>query len=197
MKPDDVISLFIKSEILKSLQRTGWATAGVRGPVIESVADHSYGTTFISLVLAKMLRAEGEGVDLEKTLTMAVLHDLGESVVSDVPSSSDSSDARTFANAKTALEAKAVASILSPLGDLGFSLQSCWTELHEGISTEARIVGSADLLDMLVHAVILERSGVAPRILQGFFDSGRRRLKELGIKLAIDLYSLLEAEHGE
>jgi putative hydrolase of HD superfamily len=194
MKPDDVISVFMKAEILKSLQRTGWATAGVHSSVTESVAEHSYGTTFISLILANSLKADGVEVDLEKTLTMAVLHDLGESVVSDVPSSSDASDVESFASAKAALEAKVVASILSPLGDLGVSLQSCWAELQEGKSTESRIVGSSDLLDMIVHAFTLERSGVSCEILQGFFESSERRLKEIGVGLALDLYEMLESK---
>jgi len=193
MKPDDVISVFMKAEILKSLQRTGWATAGVHRSVTESVAEHTYGTTFISLILANLLKAEGVEVDVEKTLTMAVLHDLGESVVSDVPSSSDASEAESFGNAKAALEARVVASILSPLGYLGVSLQSCWAELQEGASMESRIVRSSDLLDMLVHANTLERSGVASEILQGFFESSERRLKEIGVGLALDLYRLLES----
>ncbi|MFX0045909.1 MAG: HD family hydrolase [Candidatus Hermodarchaeota archaeon] len=192
MKPDDVVSVFMKAEILKSLQRTGWATAGIHVSVFESVAEHSYGTTFISLILANMLKTEGVGVDLEKTLTMAVLHDLGESVVSDVPSSSEAADSESFGNAKDALEARAVASILSPLGNIGVSLNSCWAELQDGASTEARIVRSADLLDMLVHAITLAKSGVDAELLLGFFESSEGRLKEMGIGLAMDLYRILE-----
>ncbi|UCH05111.1 MAG: HD domain-containing protein [Candidatus Thorarchaeota archaeon] len=195
MKTDEVISVFMKAQILKSLQRTGWATAGVHGSVIESVADHTYGTTFISLILANLLKAEGVAVDLEKTLTMAVLHDLGERVVSDVPSSSDATDSESFGDAKTALEARAVASILSPLEDLGVTLQSCWAELQQGRSMEARIVRSSDLLDMLVHAITLERSGVDSEILEGFFETSEKRLEEMGIGLTLEVYRLLEDIH--
>jgi len=192
MKPDDVISVFMKAEILKNLQRTGWATAGVHASAVESVAEHSYGTTFISLILGKLLKNEGIEVDLEKTLTMAVLHDLGECVVSDIPSSSYTADSDSFGIAKAALEERAIASILSPLGDIGVSLQSCWVELQKGTSMEARIVRSSDILDMLVHAIALEKSGVDAKLLHGFFESIQRKLNDAGIGLAIALYSLLE-----
>lgn len=195
MKPDDVISVFMRAEILKSLQRTGWATAGVHSSVTESVAEHTYGTTFISLILANLLRAEGVGVDLEKTLTMAVLHDLGESVVSDIPSSSDVADSESFGDVKATLEARAVESILSPLNDLGVSLQFFWAELQEGKSIEARVVRSSDLLDMLVHAITLERSGVDSEILHGFFEPSKKKLEKIGIELSLGLYSLLESKH--
>ncbi len=194
MKPDEVVSVFMKAEILKSLQRTGWVTAGVHSRVVESVAEHTYGTTFISLILANLLKAKGVEVNLEKALTMAVLHDLGESVVSDIPSSSDATNSKSFEDAKDALEARAVESILSPLEDLGAFLQCCWAELQEGTSMEARIVLSSDQIDMLVHAITLERSGVDSEILQGFFESSKRRLKDTGIGLTLEFYNLLESK---
>jgi putative hydrolase of HD superfamily len=194
MNPDDVISVFMRAEILKSIQRTGWATAGVHRSTTESVAEHSYGTTFISLILANLLKAEGTRVDLGKTLAMAVLHDLGECVVSDIPSSVDASGEESFGDAKAAQEAKAVASILSSLGEIGDSLRSSWAELQEGTSMEARIVHSSDLLDLLVHAINLERSGVASEILDGFFESSERRLREMGVGLALELCGQLESK---
>ncbi|MFQ5831717.1 MAG: HD family hydrolase [Candidatus Thorarchaeota archaeon] len=192
----DAISFFMKGEILKSLQRAGWATAGVDCLVFESVAEHSYGTALISLLLAKKLEEEGKEIDLGETLAMAILHDLGEAVVSDIPSAPDTVYTKGFVVEKSALEARALESIVAPLGDLGGILRDQWGVYREGISLEARIVGSADVLDMLVHAISMERSGVSPSLLQGFYDSGRDRLEELGIAFAMDLCKELEEEHG-
>ncbi|MFX1415706.1 MAG: HD domain-containing protein, partial [Promethearchaeota archaeon] len=96
---------------------------------------------------------------------------------------------------KATLEARAVESILSPLDDLGVSLQSLWAELQEGKSIEARVVRSSDLLDMLVHAITLERSGVDSEILQGFFEPSKKKLEKIGIELSLGLYGLLESKH--
>ncbi len=192
----DAISFFMKGEILKSLQRAGWATAGIDCVAFESVAEHSYGTALISLFLATKLKEDGENIDLGETLAMAILHDLGEAVVSDIPSAPDAIDTEGFLAEKSALETRALESIMAPLGDVGGVLLSQWDTYRQGISFEASVVGSADVLDMLVHAVSMERSGVSPRLLQGFFDSGRDRLEELGIAFAIDLYRELEEEHG-
>ncbi len=84
---------------------------------------------------------------------------------------------------------------MAPLGDLGDALRSQWDVYREGLSLEARVVGSADILDMLVHAISLERSGVSPELLQGFFDSARDRLENLGIAFALELFRELEEEH--
>ncbi|MFW9800214.1 MAG: HD family hydrolase [Candidatus Thorarchaeota archaeon] len=191
----DAISFFTKGEILKSLQRAGWATAGIECVAFESVADHSYGTALISLFLAKKLEEDGEDIDLGETLAMAILHDLGEAVVSDIPSTPDTIDSERFVAEKSTLEMRALQSILDPLGDLGGFLRNQWDTYRQGISLEARVVGSADTLDMLVHALSMERSGVSPDLLQGFFDSGRARLEGFGIALAMNLYRDLERQH--
>src|SRR5262245_5025299 len=61
---------------LKQLERTGWAKRGIEIP--ESVADHSFGTAVMALVLAGQA-----GVDQNKSIKMALIHDVAESVVGD------------------------------------------------------------------------------------------------------------------
>src|SRR5215475_393387 len=62
---------------LKSTKRAGWINkVGVNDP--ESVADHSYSTCLVSMVLSDLL-----GLKTEKVLKMAILHDLAESIIGD------------------------------------------------------------------------------------------------------------------
>lgn len=61
---------------LKDLKRSGWLRKGVIQP--ESVASHSFGVAFLVLLLAP------SGLDKEKCLKMAVLHDIQETVVGDI-----------------------------------------------------------------------------------------------------------------
>ena len=63
---------------LKNVPRRGWKEKlGIDNP--ESVADHSYSTTVISMILSDM-----EGLNSEKIIRMALLHDLAESIIGDI-----------------------------------------------------------------------------------------------------------------
>ena len=77
MKPEDLLELMGFVGKLKELERTGWAMRGVKRP--ESVADHSFGTAILSMILAK-----DEGLDVGKAAMMALVHDLPEAVVGDI-----------------------------------------------------------------------------------------------------------------
>ena len=63
---------------LKNIPRQGWKEKlGINNP--ESVADHSYSTTVMSMILSDL-----EGLNSEKIIRMALLHDLAESVIGDI-----------------------------------------------------------------------------------------------------------------
>ncbi|WP_335933776.1 HD domain-containing protein [Streptomyces sp. PTD5-9] len=62
---------------LKRTRRTGWWMAGVRDP--ESVAEHSWRTSLIASVIAKL-----EGTDPARAAHLAVWHDTQESRTGDV-----------------------------------------------------------------------------------------------------------------
>ena len=50
----------------------------------ESTADHSFSVTLASLILSELIE---EPLDRAKLLTIALLHDLPESVIGDIPPS--------------------------------------------------------------------------------------------------------------
>ena len=63
---------------LKNLPRTGWREkAEISSP--ESVAEHMYRTAVISMILSDL-----ERLDTEKTIKMALIDDLPESVIGDL-----------------------------------------------------------------------------------------------------------------
>ncbi|MEV6552133.1 HD domain-containing protein [Streptomyces sp. NPDC051597] len=62
---------------LKQARRTGWWMAGVRDP--ESVAEHSWRTSLIASIIAKL-----EGADPARAAFLAVWHDTQESRTGDV-----------------------------------------------------------------------------------------------------------------
>ena len=63
---------------LKNVPRQGWKEKlEIINP--ESVAEHSYSTAVISMILSDL-----EGLNTEKIIKMALLHDLAESIIGDI-----------------------------------------------------------------------------------------------------------------
>jgi len=76
---NEMIEKFFQNVLeLKNIPRQGWKEKlGINNP--ESVADHSYSTTVMSMILSDL-----EGLNSEKIIKMALLHDLAESIIGDI-----------------------------------------------------------------------------------------------------------------
>ena len=72
-----LIKFFITTAASKRLLRTGWVREKIKDP--ESVAEHSFVLSLMALILADYF-----GLDKEKLIKMAILHDLGELVTGDI-----------------------------------------------------------------------------------------------------------------
>jgi putative hydrolase of HD superfamily len=197
MKAEDILRLARSGEVLKSLGRTGWSLAGLAKHAQESVAEHSYGTTFIALLLARSLVSEGMQVDLGRLLAMAVLHDLPEAKVSDIPKTALRMGGENMEKGKEQAEKEAVLNLFENMQDSSSYFQSLWNEYRSGSTMEARIVRGCDLLDMLLHALALEESGVSPALLDDFFMNGKSEIEELGIPLIRKVAAIVDREHRE
>lgn len=134
---------------LKTTPRTGWAVRGVTN--CESVADHSFGVALTALTLSELVPLD---LDREKILTMAILHDLAESVTGDL---SLGGSRLLPKGAKAEAEARAMDEALSGLGFADRWL-NIWREFEDLASDEARIVRDADRVDLLTQALVYERN---------------------------------------
>jgi putative hydrolase of HD superfamily len=99
-----VINILLHGNQLKRTPRTGWVQRGV--PNAENVAAHSFGVVYAILVLAPLVNTD---INLERALAMAALHDLPESLTTDIPT-----PAWRFlpADIKTAVERRAMQEML-------------------------------------------------------------------------------------
>ena len=155
---------------LKRLPRTGWLLNGVLP--CESVADHSLGVALLALALAETVNAEWEAEGLQRSLdvgrviTIAVVHDLAESLLTDLPKRSTQLLGKA---AKHAAEAEAMRAILLPLHN-GEVYVRLWEEYNSAASPEAKLVRDADKLEMMHQALVYERAG--NRSLQEFWEAG-------------------------
>ncbi|AEC51874.1 hypothetical protein PNA2_0958 [Pyrococcus sp. NA2] len=139
-----MLEKILLAQTLKRLPRMGWLIKGVQRP--ESIADHSFGVVFITLLLAEMLKEKRVRIDVERALKIAIVHDLAEAIITDVPIS-----AQEFLD-KDEAEERVFKSLFPEFYEL-------YLEYRDGSSTEAQLVRLADKLDMILQAYQYELSG--------------------------------------
>ena len=148
-----MLSTLIELQRLKRLDRTGWVLRGLPNGT-ESVASHSFGVSVTAMLLADKLLAQGVAVDVEKVLRIALLHDWAECRVGDMPRTATlyfGSEARKQA------ETAAFSDIVSELDEELYA--SLYNDYERRESVEARLVKAADVLDLLIEVLALERAG--------------------------------------
>lgn len=162
--PEPILSLLIELQRLKRLDRTGWILRGLPNGT-ESVGAHSFGVSVTAMVLADRMRGEGVKLDIEKVLRMSLLHDWAETRVGDMPRT-----ANEFfgADVRKRAEKAAFHRIVESV-DTGDRLyHQLHDEYEDRNSLEAKLVKAADVIDLLVEALALERAGA--RGLDEFWD---------------------------
>jgi len=163
-----MLSTLIELQRLKRLDRTGWTLRGLPNGT-ESVAAHSFGVGVTAMLLADEFISRGISVDVEKVLRVALLHDWAEVRVGDMPRTATfyfGSDARK--EAETAAFSDVVRDVDSAEGLYG----SLYSDYEQRSSLEARLVKAADVLDLLVQVLALERAGA--RGLDEFWEVAER-----------------------
>jgi putative hydrolase of HD superfamily len=150
-----MLSTLIELQRLKRLDRTGWTLRGLPNGT-ESVASHSFGVSVTAMLLADEFIARDITIDVEKVLRIALLHDWAETRVGDMPRTATlyfGSEARRQA------ESAAFSDIISELGSAKGLYANLYDEYEHRSSLEARLVKAADVLDLLVQVLALERAG--------------------------------------
>lgn len=172
---------------LKAVPRQGWLLRGVRD--VESVAAHSYGVALIAMLLADLARRQGMVVDVERTLRMALLHDLAEVRTGDLPSTiKPYFDPGTMRGAEEGV----ATDLLGQLGRLGDNWYELWREYEDRQTLESRLVKAADKLDLLVQASEYERGGA--RTLDEFWRNAEEDFARLELgELIADLLNVLRS----
>jgi putative hydrolase of HD superfamily len=148
-----MLATLIELQRLKRLDRTGWTLRGLPNGT-ESVAAHSFGVSVTAMLLADKLISHGISLDVEKVLRIALLHDWAEVRVGDMPRTATlyfGSEARK--QAETAAFADLVADVDRT------QYLSLYDDYEQRHSLEAKLVKAADVLDLLVQVLALERAG--------------------------------------
>ena len=134
---------------LKRTPRTGWTKYPEITSQVESVADHSFRIALMAFVFGLQQQQQGEGsLDVQKLVTIALVHDISESIVGDITPHCGISKEE-----KNRLEVEAMQKLKHVLGDVaGETIEALWLEYENGSSREARVVKELDKLEMLLQA---------------------------------------------
>jgi len=171
-------------DTLKRIPRTGWLLRGITPGAAENVAGHSHTTAMIAYFLALM---GGEEVDMGRLLVMALIHDLPESRLGDIPHDTHREPADLYESKRRA-ERQIMEELLEELpAQLRGSLEEAWNELCNAESLEARLVETADRLATALHALQLVESGYPKERLASFFRNAEKAASKTGIPQALEL----------
>ena len=162
-----IANLLFEAKMLKEIPRSGYHFLGAGR---ESVAEHSFCTTFIAYVMSQL----EPGVDALKLISMCLVHDLPEARIGDL-----NTVHKTYV---TADETKALDDTTSGLA-FGHCLADLVHEFRDGHSNEAKLAQDADQLALILELKDLMDIGHRPP--KSWIDNVIGRLKtETGKKIS-------------
>ena len=143
---ENIVDLLFEAGHLKKTPRSGFNFLGVGH---ESVAEHTYMTSFIGFVLAQIV----PGIDALKLIYMCMLHDLPEARIGDL----------NYVQKQyvTPDETQALADCTQTL-PFGSLIEDLIEEFNAGRSTEAQLAHDADQMSLLLELKKLGDLGFDP-----------------------------------
>lgn len=182
LTPERIIDIAQALDPLCDLPRTGWVLRGVRPA--ESIAAHTYGVAVVAMLMVDALRAQGQVVDGERVLRMALLHDAAEARTGDIPMPNKTPGVDA---ALHEVERAVIADMLpTELGEL-------WLEAERHDSLEARIVKAADKLQLMIKVLVYEKQGRGG--LEEFWDNPKN-FRDAGLPIARQIFETIAARAG-
>ncbi|MCH9651140.1 MAG: HD domain-containing protein [Deltaproteobacteria bacterium] len=144
---ESLLDLVLETQILDRVPRSGYFLRGVPDP--ESVTEHSWHVLFLVWALG----SREDSVDLTRAMEIALLHDIAEVRIGDLPRTAG----RYFdKGAKARAETAAMAEILAPLPDRSRKL---YAEYCAAETAEARLVKACDKLQLMIKVLVYETWG--------------------------------------
>ena len=142
---------------LKNIKRTGWIS---KAKILkaESVADHSYSLTALSMVFSDLL-----GLDTEKVMKLCIIHDLAESIIGDYMPEEIS------VLEKHIKEDNAMKVIISSFpSKIAILYSDLWKEYTLNQTKEVHLVKQLDKIEMFLQANQYFRNGYSIEFLSQF-----------------------------
>jgi putative hydrolase of HD superfamily len=175
------------------IPRSGWVSHGVTLSDVESVADHSFSTTLLALLLADLEIERGRRVDVERVLRMALLHDLSETLTFDISKGYLDYLGKRGRAIKDEVEEAAWKHILKGITES--KLRSEYARLQYEFDAEqtleSRIVHAADRLDVLLQVVEYVKRGYPKPLLAGLWSATEREVRKSKVESVQQLHKMI------
>lgn len=163
-----IIQFYFEFNHLKQLFRQGWLLRGISEKRCESVADHLFSTSILTLIIAENYYPQ---LDFTKLLKMTLVHELGEIYVGDItPKDYIPKDM------KYQWELKALVEIFSKFPN-GNSYISLWKEYEEENTPEAKFLRQIDILEAAFQSVVYRLQYKNDKV-DDFLPWTQKRLKD-------------------
>lgn len=176
-----LVDFFHLAGKLKEEKRRGWLDRGVKNA--ESVSDHSFRLALMTLVFSKR-----QGLDVNKAVKMALVHDLPEAICGDVATKIKEELQKMPNKEKKAKERAALEQIVSQVPkELGKDIRELWEEFEAKETKEAGLVYELDRLEAIFQAIEYEKNGNFEVGLQEFYDYADARLENEELRTVFDL----------
>ena len=165
---EELLDFFIEIGKLKRLPRRGWVINQIKNP--ESIAEHIFRTAIMSWILG----GEKKGLNLEKLIKMALIHDLCEVYAGDItpydsilPRSKKKlrelmkiwprfpiTERKKRAIDKLKKERRALEKLISKLpARFKKEIRNLWLDYEKGLSPEGRFFRQADRAENFLQAL--------------------------------------------
>ncbi|KNA06105.1 hypothetical protein SOVF_184100 [Spinacia oleracea] len=178
VSPSSAIDFLTLCHSLKTTKRAGWVKKDVQNP--ESIADHMYRMGLMALISSDM-----PGVNRDKCVKMAIVHDMAEAIVGDITPCDGISKME-----KNRRESEALDHMCNLLGggSRANEIHDLWMEYEEGASLEAKVVKDFDKLEMILQALEYEKE--QGKDLEEFFQSTAGKFQtDIGKAWALEIAS--------
>lgn len=170
-----IIRLYFEVNFLKNLYRQGWLETKVMDKYCESVAEHCFSMAILSMLIRDKFFPN---LDLEKILTMCLVHEFGEINAGDITPAAGISN-----NDLSKLERAGVESILMKYDGMQRYID-IWHEFEAGVTSESKLVKQIDKLDMAFQARVYSLQHKLN--LDEFMGSARKRMIDPEISALLD-----------
>ncbi|KAL2939845.1 HD domain-containing protein 2 [Bienertia sinuspersici] len=194
VSPSSAIDFLTLCQSLKKTKRAGWVKRNVENP--ESISDHMYRMGLMALISADI-----PGVNRDKCVKIAIVHDIAEAIVGDITPSDGISKIEKAAEkrkhltkcATSLVEDQEVSSVPYSLASsfcysISKEIYDLWMEYEESSSMEAKIVKDFDKVEMILQALEYEKE--QGKDLEEFFESTAGKFQtDIGKAWALEIAS--------
>lgn len=196
-KTEELIRFFETANKLKKNKRTGWVNRKI--PFPESIADHSWRMALMAMVLGKEL-----GINKDKAVKMALVHDLPEAITGDISRDHIDDYKNTIGikptisiEQKKTCEEKAMLEIVSSINkENGKEILSLWKEYEERKTKTALAVKEIDSLEVLLQALEYRKNHPEKTTIDDFFIYAEHK-KATKSKTAKKIYKQITDDYNK